>query len=329
MPVIERHVRMREDALVKDKTYQQRPVGRQVKAWLDAKRWEGASENTLDSYETMGAQLADYFKHLDGIEHLPAGADGIGLLQHFLNSTWGECLGSTRRQRHSALSSFYEWATETGLVAENLTRKVRRPKASKADRHAHARKALVQLVLGQETVRDRCCIALYVRLGLRKDELRRLQVRDINLETNTVKVQGKGGKVRTLPIGTLPSLRRDVAFHISTEDRQPSEYLLYPRKDRTRPMDRSSVHRWFKRCLDAAGLSDFPLHELRHSAAHDLYTVTGDIVLASMLLGHESVATTQTYLHTNIDDLARGLEHAEAAWRETLAEVAPEEVMRS
>jgi site-specific recombinase XerD len=49
------------------------------------------------------------------------------------------------------------------------------------------------------------------------------------------------------------------------------------------------------------------MHELRHSAADNLWRATGDLMLAQQLLRHESVATTQAYLHPTRDDLADAL----------------------
>ncbi len=73
-------------------------------------------------------------------------------------------------------------------------------------------------------------------------------------------------------------------------------------------MDRASLHRWFKRCLQRAGLPEsIKLHEMRHSAADNTYRATGDIVIAQQLLRHESVVTTRMYLHPTRDDLAAAL----------------------
>ena len=73
-------------------------------------------------------------------------------------------------------------------------------------------------------------------------------------------------------------------------------------------MDHASVHRWFKLCLERAGLpSSIKMHELRHSAADNLWRQTGNLMLAQQLLRHESVATTQIYLHPNRDDLEAAL----------------------
>ncbi len=75
-------------------------------------------------------------------------------------------------------------------------------------------------------------------------------------------------------------------------DRDPAEYLVYPRTDPSRPMDPASLHRWLKRCLERAGLPPtIKTHELRHSAADNWWRETGNLLLAQQLLRHESVAT--------------------------------------
>ena len=77
-------------------------------------------------------------------------------------------------------------------------------------------------------------------------------------------------------------------------------------------MDQASVHRWLKRCLERAGLpASIKTHELRHSAADNLWRETGDLIAAQQLLRHESVKTTQDYLHPSRDDLADTLARLE------------------
>jgi site-specific recombinase XerD len=91
-------------------------------------------------------------------------------------------------------------------------------------------------------------------------------------------------------------------------DRVLAEYLLFPKKDPQRPMDPASVHRWFKTALKRAGLPPtIKLHELRHSAADNLWRQAGNLMLAQQLLRHSSVATTQDYLHPTREDLSDAL----------------------
>ena len=124
-------------------------------------------------------------------------------------------------------------------------------------------------------------------------------------DDGTVRVHGKGGKIVDMPL--YAALAREIEVYLV--GRGEDEYFLYPRKDVTRPMSRQAVHNWFKRCLEAAGMSQaVKQHELRHSAADNLWRETGNLMLAKQLLRHESVGTTEAYLHPTYDDLRLALE---------------------
>jgi integrase/recombinase XerD len=159
--------------------------------------------------------------------------------------------------------------------------------------------------LEQPTLRDQIAMQLAGRLGLRKNELRLLRLRDFDLVRGNVLIHGKGGKQGVQPLG-FKQLKADLEVFLLGRD--PDEYMLYPKNRRHDPMDPASVHRWFKTCLERAGLpATIKLHELRHSAGDNLWRQTGNLLLAQQLLRHESVATTQAYLHPNRDDLSAAL----------------------
>ena len=177
----------------------------------------------------------------------------------------------------------------------------------------HPRGQIRELIDKQNNPRDRCALGL-TRLGLRKNDLRLLQIRDIDLEQDIVILRhGKRGKEAILPIA-YNEVRQDLKEHVAA--REPDEYLLYPKRDRTQPMNHSSIHRWFKRCLSRADLPDFPMHELRHSAADEIWRETGNIVLAQQLLRHKNIETTRRYLHPTLDDLRAGMRVVADAWAE-------------
>jgi integrase len=98
----------------------------------------------------------------------------------------------------------------------------------------------------------RRALLLLVYIGLRKDELRQLRVEHVDLDTKALLVHGKGGHVDTLPLG-FEHVRTTLELHL--RERQAGEYLLHPKNSRERPMNPASVHRWFKRALERAGLS--------------------------------------------------------------------------
>jgi integrase/recombinase XerC len=227
------------------------------------------------------------------------------MVRDFLDEHWGETAPATRRNRLAIVKSFFAWAVEERGLGESPAARIKPPKRANVERSAYAPDIIDRLIRAQPSLRDQIALQLLGRLALRKNELRLLQVKDVDLGRGTIRVHGKGGKVVVLPIG-FPDLKTDLEVHLV--GRGPEEFLLYPKSDTSRPMDPASVHRWLKTCLERAGLpGTIKTHELRHSAADHLWRATGNLMLASQLLRHESVATTQAYLHPTRDDLAQGL----------------------
>lgn len=293
-------VRQAQRLLVKDKAYRGTPVGGEVGRFLRALRWADKSQNTLDTYEIVLARLAYDFAHLEAISEFTTEA-----LRDFLDDHWSESSPATRRNRLSIIRSFFAWAVEERGVGENPAQKIKPPKIRSVEREAYAPDVIETLRRAQPTLRDQIAIQLLGRLALRKNELRLLTVRDFDLGKGTFVVHGKGGKVVVMPIA-FEDLKSDLELHLIA--REPNEHLIHPKSDPTRPMDPASLHRWFKRCLEVAELpTTIKIHELRHSAADALWRSSGNLMLAQQLLRHESVATTQIYLHPTRDDLEDAL----------------------
>jgi integrase/recombinase XerC/integrase/recombinase XerD len=301
------------DERVKDRTYQQTPIGHRVKHWLQALQWEDAPQNTQDAYEIVGARLALEFPDLDLVDLTERGGDGVGKLRFFLTKHWGTAAPATRRARRSGLSSLFEWAVNEDIIEWNPVSRIKSPKVRGTQRQAHTQARLVELIHAQPNVRDQVCLGLLCRLGIRKEALRLMQARDVKRASGLIGFRMKGGGWAELPYTAFETLARDLDFLLQAEEYRPRDYLLHPKTNKSRPMDRSSVHRWFKRCLDRASLPDFPMHELRHSAA-DFTRRATDSYVAKDLLGHRSVQTTEIYLHSDLDELREKLEQVEVAW---------------
>lgn len=301
---------------LKDKTYRRHPVGRDVARFLRALRWADYAESTLIAYEETGAHLAlDHADFPHGLTDFcnPAGTE---YLRDFLDRHWGTCAPRTRARHTSAVKSLFAWGVGEGLCTWNPAAAIKSPKGRAAsERVAYNIGTLHRLVSRQDTLRDQCATQLLCRMGLRKNELRLITLGDIDLARSLLVVHGKGGAVAVMPLA-IPSLRQDLELHL--QERAPyhiEEYLLYPRSHKRRPMDPASVHRWFKRCLERAGLpATVKTHEMRHSAADHLWRREGDIVKAQQLLRHSSVATTQAYLHPTREDLAQALARLDEGW---------------
>lgn len=307
-------IRELERWLVRDKSYRQVPVGRDVGRWVRALRWEGLAQNTLDSYEYVGAMLAlDHADFAEGLARFCA-PDGTEYLREFLDRRWGGPGHSpaTRAQRTAVIKSLFRWATGEGIIPWDPSTPLRARAGQARVRRAHERDTIRQL-LRQPSDRDSCALHLVVALALRREDLRLLKIGDIDLARNLVALRHrKGGQVRLLDLADH-DLQRALYLHIQAGQRRPSEYLLYPRGNPAKPMDRATVHRWFKRCLTNAGLPDMELHELRHTAGTAVWRQTGDVVKAQHVLGHARLDTTMRYLHVERDDVRAGLA-ALASW---------------
>jgi site-specific recombinase XerD len=301
---------------LKDKSYRRCPVGQDVGRFLRALRWADYADNTLTAYEETLSRLAVDHDDFTGVGEFctPVGKE---YLRDFLDRHWGACAPDTRRRHLAAVKSLFRWALEEGLIGWDPAASIKPPRTrgGGVERVAYGVGTLHRLVTRQESLRDQCALQLLCRMGLRKNELRVLTLGDIDLARNLLVVHGKGGKVAVMPLA-IPSLARDLKLHLQERaPYTPDEYLLYPRSERRRPMDPASVHRWFKRCLDQAGLQPtIRTHEMRHSAADHLWRQEGDIVKAQQLLRHESIATTQAYLHPTREDLARALSRLDEGW---------------
>ncbi len=316
-----RQLLARVEAEVKDRSYRASPVGETVGRFIDSVSY-GNSVNTALAYESPLARLAVVHDDLAGVHVFCEQPD---LLERFLHLHWGDKAETTRALRWKTLNLFFAWCVERNIIDTNPMKGIRKPRNPKPmkERQAYNAELVRQLIDLQPTLRDRCALCL-LRLALRKNDLRMIQLRDIDLALDIVWLNhAKGGKRHQLPI-VFDDLRSDLAAHIAerhlavryeTGFDPADEYLLYPKNYRDRPMNPSSTHRWFKICLERAGLNDsIVMHEMRHTAGDNIWRQTGNLVLAQKLLRHSSPATTAAYLHPSSDDLRAGLKIVQTAW---------------
>jgi integrase len=313
------------EAAVRDKSYRAAPLGAEVGRFLRYLRSvRDASPRTLEDYESTLARFAAEHAHLELADF--GSAEGAERVLDFVARHWEHAAPGTRRKVLATLSSFFDWAVRFERVAANPVRRIDRPRRRGVERHAHSPERIRRIIGAQPELRDRVAIALMARLGLRKNEVRLLRWRDVDLEAGEIRVHAKGGKRPTIPV-VYDDLRRDLAA--LSLDTQPEHYLLHPTRTsnlpgRTivtpypdRPMQPSTMHRWWSRCLRLAGAAHFPMHELRHTAVTEFLRANGgDLALAQRFARHASVATTvDVYGHLETDDLVRGMQRAGERWQ--------------
>ena len=284
---------------MKPETYQHAAMAKHVRDFLAD--WPLA-QRSRDSYEETLGWMCEEFEHVS-LKDL-ATSEGVRDLKTWLAETaqkkgWKP---STQRQRTAAIRTFLDWAEEEELIEHSPSKKLRPPKVKESNnRRAHPPEMIDQIRDAQRSLPDRIAIQASGDLALRRNELRLLKLADISLEDETITVQnGKGGRGRVLPM--TDRLRDDCKKLLWSEPEHV--YLLYPQGNPNDPYSQTGIHYWWQRCQKRAGVSGILLHELRHSAAQNMYDDAREAGLdplqsAQELLGHSKASTTSTYLHAD------------------------------
>ena len=162
-------------------------------------------------------------------------------------------------------------------------------------------------------VRNLAMLELFYSSGLRLSELRGIDLGDLDLVAQQVKVRGKGRKERIVPLGdhaqralrnylvkrdTLLAKRKDGAIKPAR-----SAVFLSERGGRMSPRAiQHAVVQLLSAVDEGAGLST---HSLRHSFATHMVDGGADLRAVQELLGHASISTTQIYTHTSVERLKK------------------------
>jgi site-specific recombinase XerD len=150
-------------------------------------------------------------------------------------------------------------------------------------------------------LRDAAILELFYSSGLRLGELASLNVADVDMYTESVRVLGKGRKERVCPVGA-PALEAVSRYRIAARVQTGP---LFINKSRRRISPRSIwliLKRYLRHTSIPIALSP---HKLRHSFATHLLDSGADLRSVQALLGHASLSTTQIYTHVTVERLKK------------------------
>jgi integrase/recombinase XerC len=272
--------------------------------YLERMRVERAlSEHTLMGYQRdlgklvqwSGAQGLISWQQLRA-EHLRqflAAQHRGGLSPKSLQRLLSACRGLFRELQRNHLITL---DPSTGLRGPKATRKL--PQVLDVDEM----KALVELP-GDDPIsrRDRAMLELFYSSGLRLSELVSLRWADIDLQDGLVRVLGKGGKTRIVPVGRAAVAALKSHQTEAAEDHKP--VFCNPRGE---PLTARSVQQRVRNAAHQQGIwKRVHPHLLRHSCASHLLESSSDLRAVQELLGHADIATTQIYTHLDFQRLAK------------------------
>jgi integrase/recombinase XerC len=218
----------------------------------------------------------------------------------------------------SSLRSFFHFLERHGVIRQNPAESVATPKQEQPVPAYLTVDDVFRLLDGIETgtlmgKRNRALLETLYSTGIRVSELVGLNEIDVDASTKSVRVLGKGGRERLIPIGqkALSAINeyRESLLEKKKEE-LPSGGALFLNKNMGRLTARS-VARILDKAALSAGLS-VPVspHDLRHSFATHMLDAGLDLRMVQELLGHSQLSTTQKYTHVTMDRLMAAYDDA-------------------
>jgi integrase/recombinase XerD len=220
-------------------------------------------------------------------------------------------LSARSAARHvSALRTFFRFLVREGIVPSNPLSEVRAPRIGRPLPKYLTPTEVERLLAAPPrtdpvSLRDRTLLLLLYATGLRATEAVSLRLEQLDFSVGFLRVLGKGGKERVVPVAR-PALDE---LNLYLRDSRPSllnkrvSNLLFPGRS-GRPLTRQTLWNRIRHWARAAGIEGhLSPHTLRHSFAGHLLAGGADLRAVQAMLGHADIATTQIYTYVTPDRL--------------------------
>jgi integrase/recombinase XerD len=265
---------------------------------------QGASVQTSRAYKLDIARFVSYVSVKGAKSPIDVGARNLREYVYHLKDL-GLSAASIRRNI-SAVRSYFRFLLAEGHVVRDPSERLETPKKWRTLPEVllvdEVEKLLAAPSLDEPLAfRDRAMLELAYGAGLRVSEWISLGVRDVMLQDHLVRVFGKGGKERLVPIG-----RRAIgAIAIYLRELRPKlekgegKGILFLNA-RGQPLSRMGAWKILRKYVDQVGITK-PVspHTLRHSFATHLLEGGADLRAVQEMLGHVDISTTQIYTHVD------------------------------
>lgn len=264
----------------------------------------GLAENTRLAYRS---DLTDFIFFLDEDGISSPSAVTRGLIMDYLEACRDDDLKTTSiARRLVAIKVFFRYLVEEGVLPLDITDVMEGPRLWKilpgflskdeVDR-------LLRAYRGKEPLarRNRAVMELLYASGLRASEIAGLTLSDLRLERHHLRVLGKGGKQRIVPVGkpAIRALERYLSEARPALDKTEVGIHVFL-SVRGRQLTRTWIWRIVKDAAERARIEkDVYPHMLRHSFATHLLGGGADLRVIQEMLGHADISTTQIYTHVD------------------------------
>ncbi|OPC40615.1 site-specific tyrosine recombinase XerD [Elizabethkingia miricola] len=284
---------------------------KQIKNFAEYLKFEkNFSNNTLDAYIRDLKKLAEYAQEFLG-DLSPENITYDHLLDFMQYQSKQGISERTQARWVSSTKAFYKYLFEEELIQENPTSLLEGPKLGLylPDTLSFDDVEKLVSVIDQSTdigQRNFCIIEVLYGCGLRVSELIDLKLSDINFNESYIRVEGKGKKVRFVPLAPytqkiLQNYIQHTRSHMRIAPKSTDVAFL---NSRGTALSRVMVFIMIKEMAAKAGIyRSISPHTFRHSFATHLLQNGADLRFIQELLGHSSITTTQVYTHLDTENL--------------------------
>ena len=267
--------------------------------WLE----DGLSKNTLDAYRRDLTLFGDWLARERTRGLIDTREEDLSAYFAF-RYTAARLRASSQARLHSSLKRFFQFALRENRIAVDPTLRLDTPKKPQRFPKSLTESDVEALLAAPDAasalgLRDRAMLEMLYATGLRVSELVALKLIEINQDMGVVRVFGKGGKERLVPIGEeasawLTRYLKDGRPRLLARAQSDAAFVTA----RGAPMTRQAFWYLIKKHARAAALGK-PMspHTLRHAFATHLLNHGADLRVVQMLLGHADISTTQIYTH--------------------------------
>lgn len=263
----------------------------------------GLSKNTIENYSFDIERLC-LFLETSQIEVSPIKISDE-TLQQFIYSVSKEVNPRSQARIISGLKSFFNYLVFEDYRADNPTELIETPKTGRKLPDTLSVEEIDGLIAAidlssNEGERNRAMLETLYGCGLRVSELVSLKISDLFFEEGFIKITGKGNKERFVPIGELTQkyiviYQKEIRSHLNIKKGYEDTLFLNRRGSQ---LTRAMVFTIIKDLVVKTGLKkNISPHTLRHSFATHLLENGADLRSIQLMLGHESITTTEIYVH--------------------------------